>query len=117
MSITFERSDILNESVQFSFQTLRVQIERFLQSQISTGLSQTLSLTSLFSILVRYSTLTKPILQIKTLATSNAVAHSLSRLQCLAAAVAVHSPLRSYRRCLLAAVYSSLRQFLLQSLR
>nr|POF25169.1 hypothetical protein CFP56_29461 [Quercus suber] len=57
------------------------------QSQFSTCLSQALTVS-----------IVKPILQIQTLAASNAIAHSPLRLQCLAAAAAVPSSLRSYRR-------------------
>ncbi|KAF3957490.1 hypothetical protein CMV_017503 [Castanea mollissima] len=73
-------------------------LSSLLHYQFSTWLSQTLSLTSLFGILVHSSTILKLILQIQTLATSNAIAHSPLRLQCLATAAAVHSSLRSYRQ-------------------
>ena len=71
----------------------------FSVSVLYLGLSNSHSLTSLFGILVHSSTILKLILQIQTLAASNAIAHSPLCLQCLVAATAVHSFLHSYCRC------------------
>ena len=48
----------------------------FSVSVLYLGLSNSHSLTTLFGILVHSSTILKPILQIQTLAASNAIAHS-----------------------------------------
>ena len=58
-----------------------------------------LHLSSLLASLKLSVSILKPMLQIQTLAASNAIAHSPLRLQCLAVAAAVHSSLRSYRWC------------------
>ena len=68
-------------------------------SVLYLALSNSHSLTSLFGILVHSSTILKPILQIQTLAASNAIGHSPLCLQCLAAATTVHSSLCSYCQC------------------